>query len=128
MFIMRFLAGLKKLGVDKIPYDTIEFNNGAEYMSNFFAQNKDKLGAASNELSMLFLKNSISGSYNELREGIARQNGDLMSFVNPHYIEASIRMSDKGAEKILHLKDSDIPSDRIMDFSRAFCDGAGIKY
>lgn len=126
LFIKRFLAGLKTLGVDKIPYDTEKFNSGAEYMNRYFIQKREELGAASDELSMLFLKNAISGSYNELREGVARQNGDLMSFINPYYIEATIRLPDKGAEKFLHQRDTDIPSEIIMGFSKAFCEGAGI--
>mgnify|MGYP001121326050 FL=1 len=30
IFIMKFLAGLKKLGVTEIPYDNTEFYNGTE--------------------------------------------------------------------------------------------------
>ena len=125
-FIMKFLAGLKKLGVTEIPYDNEEFNKGAENMQQYFQLYRNDLGRHSNEIAMLFLKNPMGGIFSEFREGIARQNGSLMSFDNPSYVCATIKLDDTGANYILEEKDLDITKEQIIEFSKAFCAGAGI--
>ena len=128
VFIMKFLAGLKKLGVDEIPYDNTDFYDGVEKMQEYFQRKRNTLGCHTNELSMLFLKHPIGGAFFELREGIARQNGRLMTFENPYYIHATIKLDDIGADFILNQDSLDISNEQILDFSRAFCNGAGLSY
>ena len=126
VFIMKFLAGLKKLGVTEIPYDNTEFYDGAEKMQEYFQRKRNTLGCHANELAMLFLKHPIGGAFFEFREGIARQNGGLMTFENPYYVRAAIKLDNSGADFILNQDSLDISNEQILDFSRAFCNGAGI--
>lgn len=128
IFVMKFLAGLRKLGVTQIPYDNDEFYSGAEQMKQYFHAHRDALGCYANELAMLFLKKPLGGIYSEFRESIARQNGVLMSFENPYYVHAMIKLSEDGADFILQQNNLDMLENQILAFSRAFCDGAGIAY
>ncbi len=128
IFIMKFLAGLKKLGITEIPYDNDDFYRGAESMQQYFHLNRNVLGSHANELSMLFLKKPMGGTFFEFREGIARQNGSLMSFENPHYISATIKLDEIGANFILDQDNLDISREQILGFSKAFCEGAEIDY
>jgi len=126
VFIMQFIAWLIKMGVDEIPYDKVNFENGAENMQTYFHDNRAQLGEYSHELAMLFLKNSLEGSYSEFRKAIEYQNGSLMSFDNPHYVHAKINLDKDGAEYILNQKNKYISEEHIRRFSEAFCKGAGI--
>lgn len=128
IFVMKFLAGLRKLGVIQIPYDNDEFYSGAEQMQHYFFTHRDILGGHANELAMLFLKKPLGGIYSEFRESIARQNGILMSFENPYYVNARIKLSNEGADFILQQDNLDISENQVLEFSKAFCDGAGIDY
>ena len=128
VFIMKFIAGLKKLGVEEIPYDDIDFYNGAENMQQYFYNHRSILGSHANELAMLFLKKPLGGTFFEFKESIARQNGALMSFENPYYVRATIKLDEDGADFILNQRNLDISNEQILRFSAAFCDGAGIHY
>lgn len=128
IFIMKFLAGLKKLGVTEIPYDNTEFYNGTESMQQYFFEHRNAFGDYANELAMLFLKHPLGGAFLEFKEGIARQNGKLMSFENPYYVKGIIKLDDEGANFILNQADLDILEEQIIGFSTAFCKGAGISY
>ena len=125
-FVMKFLAGLACLGVTTIPFDNQQFYSGADSMRQLFSQITDKMGSRVNELSMLFLRNPMGGIYTEFKEGIARQNGGLLSFENPQYVSATIKLDESGARYILDSKNLDIETETILDFSREFCKGAGI--
>ena len=45
---------------------------------------------------MLFLKKPLGGTFFEFKESIARQNGALMSFENPYYVRATIKLDEDG--------------------------------
>ena len=129
IFIMKFRAGLKKLGITEIPYDNMEFYNGAESMQQYFQQHRKAMGSHANELSMLFLKNPMGGIFSEFREGIARQNGGLMTFENPHYVSATIKLDREGVDYILNQEDNlDVSNEQILELSKAFCYGAGLAF
>ncbi len=128
VFIMKFLAGLRKLGVTEIPYDNSEFYNGTESMQQYFYEHRNSFGDYANELAMLFLRNPLGGLFLEFKEGIARQNGKLMSFENPYYVKAIIKLDKDGADFILNQVDLNIQEEQIIGFSTAFCEGAGIPY
>lgn len=128
IFIMKFLAGLRKIGIAEIPYDNEEFYDGAENMRQYFQTHRNMLGSHANELAMLFLKKPLGGIFFELKEGIAMQNGGLMSFENPYYISATIKLEEDGADYILNQNNLDVSIESILGFSKAFCDGAGLRY
>ena len=126
VFIMKFIACLQKMGVENIPYDNANFYKGAENMQDYFLKNRNQLGARSNELAMLFLKNPLSGKFAEFKEGIEQQNGGLMTFDNPNYVKATIELDESGADYILGQDNIDIPKEMLFQFSKAFCKGAEI--
>jgi hypothetical protein len=128
LFIIKFIACLKAGGVDEIPHDKEKFNKGAEAMLSYFNKNKTDLGKYSDELSMLFLKNPQGGVFSELRGGIERQNGGLMSFDNPLYVHAEIKLKKEGADYILNQNDIDIEKKHLFGFSEAFCVAAEIPF
>jgi hypothetical protein len=127
VFIMQFIAWLKKLGVSEIPYDNASFEKGADSMQTYFQENRDQLGKYSNELAMLFLFCSLEGTYSEFKKAIECQNGSLMSFDNPHYLHAKIILDKEGAEYILSQNKTYISEKHIRQFSEAFCTGAEIQ-
>jgi len=130
IFIMKFIACLRKIGVTGFPYDddNLRFDKGAEKMRIYFQSNREHLGMYSNELSMLFLRNPLSGKFSEFREGIELQNGGLLAFENPKYIQATIKLDEEGASFILNQDNLDVSEKHLLEFSKAFCKGAEIYY
>jgi hypothetical protein len=125
-FIMVFLAFLKKMRVSRIPYDDEKFHKGAESMQRYFQNNRTDLGKYQDEIAMLFLKDSFGGKFTEFKDGVGRQNGNLMSFENPFYLQAEIKLDEAGVAYILEKNNTDIPSDKIAGLCKAFCEGAEI--
>lgn len=123
-----FLASLKKMGVSKIPYDNEAFYKGIGNMLQYFQKNRTQLGKYKNEIAMLFLQNSFGGVFSEFKSGIDHQNGDLMSFDNPNYLNAEIQLDEEGADYILKQNNIDMPETSIREFCIAFCDGAKVSY
>jgi len=129
MFIMKFIACLKKIGVEDFPYDDDDrFDKGAECMLGYFQDNRERLGKYTNELAMLFLKNPLNGKFFEFREGIEHQNGGLLAFDNPHYKKATIKLDKPGVKYILDQNNLDISSEHLFEFSKAFCKGATVYH
>ncbi|GHT90174.1 hypothetical protein FACS1894137_19560 [Spirochaetia bacterium] len=128
IFIVMFLASLKKMGVSKIPYDNEAFYKGVERMFDYFNKNKEQLGKYQNEIAMLFLRNSFGGVFSEFKGGMDRQNGDLMSFDNPHYVSAEIELDASGADYILKQNSHEMSETVIRGFCTAFCEGAKVVY
>jgi hypothetical protein len=126
LFIDKFIACLKKLEVDKIPYDNNDFYNGIEKMQQYFYSNKDSLGRYKDELAMLFIKQPFEGVYSEFRKAFTKQNGWFIAFENPEYIKASIKLDENGATYILNNNDLDIDKEHLFKFAEAFCKGASI--
>lgn len=125
-FIDKFLACLKKLNVNAIPFDNDYFYSGIEEMQNYFQSHRANFGKASNEISMLFIKNPTERNYSRFRDAISEQNGWYMAFENPGYFKGYIKISDTDADNILLGHDVDIPNEYLFEFARAFCNGANI--
>ena len=62
-FVDKFIACLKKLNVIEIPFDTPAFYNGIEQMKLYFQNIREDLGEASNEISLLFIKNPFEKNF-----------------------------------------------------------------
>jgi hypothetical protein len=125
---MKFIACLKILGVNDIPYDNEEFYKGAEEMQVCFQKNRANLGKYSDELAMLFLKNPLGGVFSEFRRGIQSQNGGLLTFDNPHYVHAEIKLKEEDAGDILSQNNIGITKEYLFQLSKAFCVGAKVQY
>jgi hypothetical protein len=126
VFVMQFIAWLRKMGVREIPFDNAYFEKGADSMQAYFKKNRDQLGKYSNELAMLFLRNPLEGKYSEFKKAIGRQNGRLMSFDNPNYVHATIILDKEGVDYILRKDNIYISEKHIQQFCIAFCNGADI--
>ena len=52
-----------------------------------------------------------------------------MTFENPHYVSATIKLDRKGVDYILNQQDNlDVSNEQILEFSKAFCHGAGLAF
>jgi len=127
VFIKKFLAALYKNNVKEIPYDNSQFYAGIACMESKFNQLKPTLGKYKDEISMLFIRNPIDGIFDEFKSGISNQNGLLMTFDNPDFVNAVIKMDDKDSEYILNRGDIDINNDVMASFARSFCEGAKLE-
>lgn len=130
LFVNKFIACLKMMNVNGIPFGNSSFYNGIENMHQYFNSNKEYLGKYKNELSMLFLRRPIEGVYDEFADVILEQNGRLMSFIlqNPYYEKAEIKIDEEDAEYLLKNNDLDVSEDHLFAFARLFCEGAGLTY
>ncbi|NJD02979.1 MAG: hypothetical protein FIA99_10395 [Ruminiclostridium sp.] len=126
LFIDKFIACLRKLGINSFPFDNEDFYNGIENMQQYFCANRDKMGEYQNELAMLFIKRPLEGVYSEFRNAISKQNGWYIAFENPEYVVASIKLDNNGASYILRQNDLNIGNDYLFEFAKAFCKGAEI--
>ncbi len=129
LFVEKFIASLKKLNVSDIPFGNTEFHNGVESMHKYFDKHMYDFGEIADELSLLFLKRPIEGIYDEITDAMLSLNGRLVSFAlaNPYYEKASIKLVDNDADYILENLSLDIENNHILNFAKAFCDGAQIK-
>lgn len=126
LFIDKFIACLKKLDIENIPFDNEDFYNGVENMQQYFHTNRNLLGEYQDELAMLFIKRPLEGVFAEFRNAISKQNGWYLAFENPNYVVASIKIDDKGASYILKQNDLKIDNKHLFEFAKAFCKGAEI--
>lgn len=128
VFIDKFLACIRKLGIESIPFDNDFFYNGIEQMRQYFQTNRNNMGEVSNEISLLFIKNPCEGKFARFRNAISNQNGWYISFENPHYLNGILKITEDDAENILEETGLDISLDYLYEFAKAFCYGANIKY
>lgn len=127
IFIDKFLACLRKMGVESIPFDNEYFYNGIEQMRQFFQTNRSNMGEISNEISLLFIKNPCEGNFARFRNAISNQNGWYISFENPHYLNGNLKITEEDADNILAETELEISQDYLFKFAEAFCQGASIK-
>ena len=52
-----------------------------------------------------------------------------MTFENPHYVSATIKLDREGVDYILNQEDNlDVSNEQILELSKAFCYGAGLAF
>lgn len=127
VFIKKFLAALYKNNIEKIPYDNLQFYAGIACMESKFNQLKPTLGEYKDEIGMLFIRNPIDGVFDEFKSGISSQNGLLLTFDNPDFVNAVIKMDDNDSEYILSRGDIGINNDVMASFAKSFCEGAKLE-
>lgn len=127
-FVDKFIAMLKMLNVSSIPFDNLDFYNGIESMKDYFQDNQHVFGDASNEISLLFIKNPYEGVFSRFRDAISGQNGWYISFENPEYINGIIKITKDDAIRIIDSDNLAISQDCLHDMTVAFCEGANIPY
>lgn len=129
LFVEKFVASLKVLNVSDIPFGDGEFQNGVEKMHEYFNNHMYDLGELADELSLLFLKRPIEGIYDEITDAMLSLNGRLVSFAlsNPYYERASIKLGEKEANTLLEDPCLDIKEQHVLNFAKAFCEGANIS-
>lgn len=119
-FIMSFIACLARKGKTTIMLNDTDYYKGLENMRQYFQVNRENMGSVSNELAMLFLKNS-NGKYCEFDTAIENLNAGLLSFDNPYYITAHIKVDISDAQDILEENKEYISVELIEGFATAFC-------
>lgn len=127
LFMNKFIACLKEMHVNAIPFDNDDFYQGVEKMREYYSKNQQSFGEYKDELSMLFIQRPFDGLFSEFRRAISKQNGWYLSFINPDYVIADIKISNKDAEYTLNQEDLAINTKFIFDYAKAFCDGAQVK-
>lgn len=127
-FIDKFIATLKMLDVNAIPFDNSDFYSGVEHMKHYFQDNRPLFGDFSDELSMLFIRNPFEGVFSRFRDAISEQNGWYISFENPEYINGIIKITTADAEQIINNNNLNLPHDCLHNITVAFCEGANIPH
>ena len=126
LFVDKFIACLKKMGVARIPFDNEDFYNGVQSMRQYFNDHRANMGEYQNELAMLFIKKPMEDIYPEFKNVLSKQNGWYISFENPGYVVATIKLNSNGAAYILDQNDLDIPWEYLFGIVQSFLAGAGL--
>ncbi|MHB1314300.1 MAG: hypothetical protein ACYCX2_02295 [Christensenellales bacterium] len=127
LFVDKFIASLRDKKVTSIPFDNEDFYNGVMSMKQYFNTNRNHLGEHQNELAMLFIKSPLEDTFPEFRNAILKLNGWYLSFENPAYVVANIKLDRDGASYILNQNDLDIDKEHLKNFAEKFCEGAGVR-
>ncbi|MBQ3165605.1 MAG: hypothetical protein II992_13335 [Lachnospiraceae bacterium] len=126
-FIDKFIACLKLKNITTIPFDNDSFYAGAERMSQCFQTNKENFGEDASEISLLFIRNSLEGTFTRFRDAISEQNGWYISFENPEYVKGILKISENDAMRILSEEDISIEKQWMEELATAFCEGANLQ-
>jgi hypothetical protein len=118
-FIMSFIARLSQEGVETIMLNDAKYYCGIEKMHQYFQENRERIGNYADELAMLFLKDS-SGEYRQFDTAIENLNAGMLSFDNPYYVMAHIKVSDSDAEEVLKENSEYISKPHIHELVNAF--------
>ena len=126
IFINKFLAALRTLGVTQIPFRNQAYRRGVYAMKQYFMENHTNIDKKFDDLKMLF----VDRGEGDFAEGIMNSNdGEMISFElkNPLYEWANVKINEEDAAYILQKGDFDLSNDIIMGLTEAFCIGAGIE-
>ena len=123
-FVNEFIAYLRIMGVERIPFDNNDFFAGVDRMASYFKDNRGRLGNKSDELSMLFLKNPLENVYQRFRDALSDENGSFLSFVNPEYAVSILELSKEDANFIIRKNRSGIPGAFVEQCAIEFREGA----
>lgn len=116
------------MNVLQIPFDNDFFYNGIQKMQEYYLINRYTLGIYEDELSMLFIKRPFDGLFSEFKRVISTHNGWYLNLINPDYVIATIKITEKDAEYTLRQEELSIDRNYLFGFARAFCEGAGVKF
>ena len=127
-FLKKFVAALYLSGVETIPFSENAFQAGMKSMEDELKKSLPE--EEYNMLSDIFVKSPVLERYNNFMDLLVSLNGDVLTFAevnNPYQVNASIRMNDYYAQKI--LKDQTvckIDSQLIKRAAKKFCEAADV--
>lgn len=120
LFADKFLAKLKLLGVDSIPFRTKEYRNGVRAMKLYYREHNHVLDDDLSDISLLFLNNGEK----DFADAIMEANGDRISLKNPRLERATLQMTTNRAHLALEDHELDIPDDFMEEITQTFCEHA----
>ena len=126
LFTQSFLLTLNDLGVNNIPYCNSRYRDGVREMKKYFKKEKENIDGKYHDIGLLFLDNGE----NDFARAIQIYNGNIISFElkNPVYEEAHISVAHLDNDILLISNDLNIPKSFLYGITKAFCNGAQIKY
>lgn len=117
LFVEKLIASFKLLKVNEIPLGNEKFQKGVDKMHHYFNMHFNEFKKFSNEISLLFLKRPIEGTYDEMSDALLELNGHYLSLAvsNPYYERATIKLEYLEASQIFK---NDLSYGRSSIFSR----------
>ena len=128
LFVKQFLARLSAKGIRTIPINDDNFKRGIASMADYFEGHIECFGSKADQLSLLFLKYSTRGDYNQFAKIIESFNGRIVSLENPHYIRANLKIEDEYVERLVENDELGIAACEFERLVECFVEGAGISY
>ena len=120
LFVKQFLAALCKAEVRTIPINNQEFKDGIQNMADYYRDNAEKFGPYANQLSMLFLKYTTRGDFNQFSRIIESFNGRIVSLENPHYIKANLKLEDDYVDDLVQDNELGIAYEQFQQLVDCF--------
>ena len=125
LFIESFIAALSYQYVFKIPFANNDFKNGIKHLKNYLNENinRDKYQT----IKAIFAIKPCDGDFQIFKQSLEEENGANISFNNPGWESANIKIHPYTAKQILEKAELGIEKDIFIRAAREFCTGAGIK-
>lgn len=121
LFVDKFLAKLKTMKVESIPFRTTEYRDGVHAMKVYFRDHMNDLDVQLHDIRLLFL----NGGQKDFADAIMTMNGDRISLQNPYLESANIKTTDEMAEvSLADNKRLDISDTFLTDITKEFCKAA----
>lgn len=125
LFVKQFLAALSKENVRTIPINNQEFKAGIQKMADYYQDNKGKFGPNAEQLSVLFLKYTTRGDFNQFSRIIESFNGRIVSLENPHYIKANLKLDEEYVDELIQDRELGIDYEQFQRLVECFRQGIG---
>ncbi|MCM1498933.1 MAG: hypothetical protein NC124_10765 [Clostridium sp.] len=122
LFADKFLAKLKVMGKNSIPFKTRDYKNGIQAMKIYFFEHEDELDEGLSDIGMIFL----NGGQRDFADAIMQANGDRISLKNPNLEVATIQMEPERVKMVLEDEELGISDMFITEITKVFCDAAHI--
>ena len=122
LFVDKFLAKLRMLRVESIPFRTLEYRDGVRAMKQYFEEHAHELADNFSDIGLLFL----NSGQKDFADAIMAVNGGRISLQNPRLEKANVQMTEKRAQLALEDETLNIPEAFITDITLVFCEAANI--
>ncbi len=126
-FTESFLATLKLYDFNEFPIGTEQFENGLKKLASGILNEAKIDKVFKYKIDSLFSRSPVSGSYTQFISALNYLNGRSLSFENPHFVKAKIKITENEAKKILEKNSDKDLRDLIESSARLFAEGASLR-
>jgi len=125
LFVEKFIASLRKINLESIPFKNDVFNSGIGKVHQYFRENNVIEQDESGDTELLFMQKPFVGDYDEISDVMLTLNGRLISLAikNPLYEDAAIKISIEQADRLLKQENIGISENDFLNMALAFREG-----